>query len=221
VQAVEFVAQRLDGVDGAGTLRAHRYVGDSGMIEGSADAAADRIGKPLLRANGFNQARGEAAAQNLIHHLDREVVGGAALDAQLNHFDRALVDVILRHEVEAGLGLMKLDLRLGRHRGLLPALESLPQSTLHCGGIEIAGDAEDDVVGVDILLVPLQQIVAGDGGNGGVFGDAGVRIIGAVGEANGFAAGDGVDVIIAAGDAGVHLKLGQSDLVVAEGGVAQ
>ena len=57
--------------------------------------------------------------------------------------------------------------------------------------------------------------------NGRKFRDAAIRAIGTIGEAHGFATHDGIHVVVAAGDDGVHLPLCQSDLVFAECGVVQ
>ncbi len=61
----------------------------------------------------------------------------------------------------ARLGLGELDVRRLRRRTFRPRLEGLAQLGFHRLGIEVAGDAEDDVVGMDVLLMPVEQILHG------------------------------------------------------------
>ena len=68
-----------------------------------------------------------------------------------------------RHQVDPG-GDLVLDLR---HRGrgdlgLAPAAEGLLEQLLHRLAVEIAGHAEDGVVGMDVDAVELDEIVATD-----------------------------------------------------------
>ena len=69
--------------------------------------------------------------------------------------------------------------------------------------------------------MPVQQILAGDRSHGSVLRNAGVGIVFAVGDDDALAMNDGADVIVAAGDGGVHLGLGELQLVVAELGIVQ
>ena len=91
----------------------------------------------------------------------------------------------------------------------------------HGGGVEVAGDGDDHVVGDDGASVPGLEVVEGDGVDGGVLGLAGVGAVGAVDQLDGFADGDAAGVVVAAGDAGVHLALGERELVGLEGGVEE
>ena len=110
----------------------------------------------------------------------------------------------------------KLTLWLGVGEGDLGGLEFLAAGKgleggaelgFHGGGVEVAGDGDDDVVGDDGSVVPGLEVVEGDGVDGGVFGLARVGAVGAIGEFDGFADGDAGGVVVAAGDGGFELAL--------------
>jgi len=96
------------------------------------------------------------------------------------------------------LGLGELDVRLLGLRPFLPRAKRLLQPGLHRLGIEVSGDAEDDVVGIDILLVPVQQVLTRDRRNCGVLGNSRVGVVFAVRDNAAFAMDDGLYVIVAA-----------------------
>ena len=109
----------------------------------------------------------------------------------------------------------------GTLRTFRPRIESLAQPGFHGDGVEVTGDAENDVVGVNVFVVPVDQVLARDGGNGRVLRHAGVGIVGAVGQLDGFALGNFADLVVAAGDAVVFFLLGDVDFVGAEFGILQ
>ena len=80
-------------------------VEDAGMIVGCAEAAADAVGEAEFGADVLDDARAEAAGEDLVHHAERVVVGVAALGAEADDEDVGLVDVVLVDEVDAGLGV--------------------------------------------------------------------------------------------------------------------
>ena len=86
----------------------------------------------------------------------------------------------------------------------------------HGGRVKVAGNAQNHVGRRDGALVPLQQVFAGDGVNGRVFGGARIRTVRAIGQLGGFAAGDFIQIVIAARDQAGKLLPGQIDLVLAE-----
>ena len=100
-------------------------------------------------------------------------------------------------------------------------LEGSAEFLLHGGGVEVAGDGDDDVVGDDGFVVPGVEIVEGDGVDGGVFGLARVGAVGSIGQFDGFAVGDAGGVVVAAGDGGLGLLFGQLELVGFEVGMEQ
>ena len=69
--------------------------------------------------------------------------------------------------------------------------------------------------------MPGLEVVEGDGSDGGIFGLTRIRAGGAVDEFDGFADGDSARVVVAAGDAGVHLTLGEGKLVRLEAGMEE
>src|SRR5437588_10526285 len=85
--------------------------------------------------------------------------------------------------------------------------------------MEVATDADDHVVGVDIFLMPGEQVIALDRLERGVLHLAGVRIVGAVGKLGGLARGNRAGIVVAAGDRLGILLLGEVELVGAEFGI--
>ncbi len=65
-------------------------------------------------------------------------------------------------------------------------------------------------------VVPVDQVLASDGGDRLVLGDSRVWALGAVGQLGGFAAYDFIDVVVAARDGVEILSLDQFKLVVAK-----
>ncbi len=124
-------------------------------------------------------------------------------------------------EYTARFRLCELDVRPLRHRTFRPRLECLTQTRFHRLGIEVAGDAEDDVVGINELLMPADQVLTCYRGDGRVFRNARVRVVFAVDDDAALASDDGVDVIVTAGNRGVHLPLGELQLVGTELGIVQ
>ena len=72
--------------------------------------------------------------------------------------------------------------------------------------------------GSDRLVVPGLEVVDSDGSDGRVLGLTRIRAGGTVDEPDRFANGDTARVVVAAGDAGIDLSLGQRELVGLEGG---
>ena len=72
-----------------------------------------------------------------------------------------------------------------------------------------------------ISAVPVDQILARNGVNRGVFRVAGVGIVGAVGQSVGFAGGNFTDRIVAAGDAVIFCFFREFDFVGAKFGIAK
>src|SRR4029077_18576514 len=97
-----------------------------------------------------------------------------------------------------------------------PGFEGGAQSGLHGRRIEIATYAENDVIGVNILLVPVDQVLARDRSDGGVLGHACVRIIGTVSEFGGLTVSDPSHIVVSPGDAIFLALFGDIDLVIAE-----
>ena len=129
---------------------------------------------------------------------------------------------VLLHEVHSpGLGSVNLMSGALRRRSFRPRLEGLAQLGFHRLGIEVAGDAEDDVVGINVLLVPVQQVLAGDRGNGRVLRHARVRIVLAVGDDRGSRDARWSRRRRCGARCRVHLLLGELQLVVAELGIVQ
>src|ERR1035441_8630751 len=72
------------------------------------------------------------------------------------------------------------------------------------------------LLGWQMWLVPVDQVLARDGGDGRVRGHAGVGIVGAIGQLDGFALGNFADLVVAAGDAVAFFLLGDVDFFGAE-----
>ena len=74
---------------------------------------------------------------------------------------------------------------------------------------------------MNIFAVPIDQILARDGGNGGVLGDPGVGIVRAVGEFESFTVCDFADLIITPRDTIERFFLSDIEFVSAELGIAE
>src|SRR5260370_28689525 len=125
----------------------------------------------------------------------------------------ALVHVFFWNEVVTGLGRMVLDVILGEVGAFGPGVKRGAQLGFHGLGIEIAAEAEDDVIRMGIDFVPVEQILPSDGCDRGIFGLPGIVIVFTVCQLDGFAVGNSADFIIAPRDAVVCLLLRQVELV--------
>ncbi len=94
-------------------------------------------------------------------------------------------------------------------RAAFEIAEGLAQGGFHGGGIEVAGDRDDHVVGQDGLVVEGLQVSDSDGLDGGELRLAGVGRVCAVDHFGGFAAGDAGGVIVLADDAGFDAAAGE------------
>ena len=72
-----------------------------------------------------------------------------------------------------------------------------------------------------MIVVPVDQILARDGRDGGVFGYAGIGALGTVAELSGLTPNDFIDVIVAPGDGVGHALLRDLQLVRTELRIAQ
>ena len=185
------------------------------------DATAHVVGQAALGANVVEQPRGEAAAESLVKDADGVVVGIVARSAQRHHVDGALIYVFLRDEIVARLGGVVLDLFLRQVGASGPCLKRSAQLGFHGGGIEIAAYAEDDVIGMDVSLVPVDQVLPSDGGDGGILRLTGIGIVRSISQLGGFACGNSADFVIAPRDAVIRLLLREVELVGTEFGILQ
>src|SRR5207237_5931880 len=98
--------------------------------------------------------------------------------------------VIFRNEVNAGLGIAELHLCAFGRGAFLPGLERLAELGLHLRRIEVARDAEDDVVGMYALRVKVDQVLLIHGSDSPIFSLASVRIFCPISKSPSFEAGD-------------------------------
>ena len=220
-QIVDVFSGSLNGFDGALTLGADRHLQDAGMAEVGADASTDAVSQAALGTDVIEQARREAAAERFVENADGVIVGIVAGGTERHHVDGALVHIVFRDEVVTGLGRIVFDVVLRNVRTFRPRVESLAQPGFYGDGIKISADAENDVVGVHIFVVPVDQVLARDGGDRRVLGDAGVGIVGAIGQLDRFALRNFTDLVVAAGDAVAFFLLGDVDFFGAEFGILQ
>src|SRR5580692_5833438 len=128
------------------------------MIEGAANPAAHRISETLGGANALHQTGRKSVAEYLIENLGGIVVGVVAENAQFHHADVALVHVSFRNQIVAGLGGMEFDVGRLCSRAFCPSSEHLAQLGLHGGRVEIADNAQNDVVGINVSVVPVDEV---------------------------------------------------------------
>jgi len=102
-----------------------------------------------------------------------------------------------------------------------PGLERGAQFGFHGGRVEVSADAENDVVGMYVLAVPVEQILTRDCGYRGVFRHAGVGIVSAVRQLHRLALRNFANLIVAAGNAVGFFFLRDVDLVRTKLGILQ
>ena len=103
LETVDLCEHGLGCGDGGCALGCSEDVEDSGVVVRGAEAAADAVGEAEFGADVLDDARAEAAGEDLVHDAERVVVGVAALGAEADDDDVGLVDVGLFDEVDAGL----------------------------------------------------------------------------------------------------------------------
>ena len=207
--------------DGAFALCACFDVEDAGVVVGRAEAAINGVGEAQAGADILRDARAEAAGEDLVHDAERVEVRVAALCALADEDDVGLIHIGFFDEVHAGFGFGGFELGAFKGWAACEWAEGGAQLGFHGGGVEVARDGNDHVVGDEGAAVPCLEVGKGDCGDGGKLRLAGVGAGGAVGELDGFAVCEAAGVVVAAGDAGVHLLPGELELFGLEGGVQQ
>src|SRR5579863_8580764 len=165
------------------------------MSEVGANASTHSVSEAALGSDIVKQARGESSTKGFVENADGVIVRIVASGPQRNHPDVALVYILFRDEVVAGFSRIVCNVVLGKIRTFGPGIERGAQPGFHGGGIEISADAENDVIGVHVLAVPVHQVLASDRGNGRIFRNAGIGIVHAVSQFYGFAMRDSADFI--------------------------
>ena len=127
--------------------------------------AAHGVGEALLGADVGEEARREAAAEDLVHDLEGVVVGVVARGARVHHADVALGDVVLRRRSRRpASGRLIAAVGLGDGAGPWARSRSALRSLrLHGLRIEVAPTPQDDVVRVDVAPCHATQVVARHG----------------------------------------------------------
>src|SRR5208282_3086416 len=151
------------------------------MAEVGANAAAYVVSESALGANVVEKAGGETAAESLIEDADGVVIGVATSYAESDQMNVALIHIFFGDEVVAGLCGVVLDFGLRKIGTFWPRVEGGVQFGFDTSRIEIAGNAENHVIGVNVGFVPVDYILARNGGDGRIFGLASVGIVFAVG----------------------------------------
>ncbi len=191
------------------------------MVPCRTHTAADPVGEALGGSNVVKQAGRKSTAESFVEHRESKVIGILARDAERHHLNVALIYVGLVDLVVSRLGWFELDFWIGRRRAQGPRREGLAQTRLHLRRIKVADHAENNIVGVDVLAVPLDQILARDRRHGCIFGLAGIGIIRAIREFGCFPSCNLRGIVVAARDAVVHPLLRDFNLVGAELRISQ
>src|SRR5688572_19770852 len=103
----------------------------------------------------------------------------------------------------------------------LPVAERTLDFSAHLIGTEIAPDTEDDIFGLEVLPVEVDEVVARYRIDRPVFGDVAVCRILAVDDAVELAKGDGRSIVVAPGDTISLTDLRQFDLVAGKSRITQ
>ena len=77
------------------------------------------------------------------------------------------------------------------------------------------------MIGMDVSLVPVDQVLPSDGGDGGILRLTGIGIVRSISQLGGFACRNSADFVIAPRDAVIRLLLRQVELVGTEFGILQ
>ena len=107
-----------------------------------------------------------------------------------------------------------MDFRFFDRRSFRPASEGLAKFGFHSGGIKIARYSKNDVIGINVGVMPVNQIPASDCCHGRILWNTRVGILRAIGEFDRLASGDAADIIVAPGDVVVFSLFGDFDLLV-------
>src|ERR1700674_1493139 len=132
------------------------------MIPAPSHSSAHRVGESFGGSNVAKQTRRKSSAESFVEYRGSEVIGIPARDAQRNHMNVALIHVGFVDLVISRLGGFWPDLGISRGLTLGPCRKSLTQTSFHLRRIEVADDAEDDVIRMHVLAVPLDQILTRD-----------------------------------------------------------
>src|SRR5580693_10124378 len=150
------------------------------MVKRRAYPTANAVCQPLRGADALEQTGRKAAAEGLIKNLSGVVVRVIAPDTQVGHVDGTLVHVLFWNLVITGLSRLEFDFLLFYRLSLRPIAVDLAKFGFHRGRIKVADDAQDNVVGMYVGVMPVDQILARDRGNRSVFGFTSVRIVRAI-----------------------------------------
>src|SRR5581483_10188564 len=159
--------------------------------------------------------------KSLIENLNCVIIRIFAGRAQINHVDCRLVHVrLVNHIVPRFHGADRKG-GLFETRPLLPRSKRLSQLRLHRAGIEIAGKTENDVVGINVRFMPVEQVLTCDSSDGGVFRNSRVGTLGTVTQFCCLSRNDGTSIVVSARNRVIAAFLGDLQLVFAEFWVLQ
>ena len=111
---------------------------------------------------------------------------------------------------------MELNVGLFDRRSFWPASEGLTKFGFHSGGIKITRYSKDDVIGMNVGVMPVDQILASHCRDSGILWNSRVGILRAISQFDRLARRDAADIIIPPGDVVVFSFLGDFDFVLAE-----
>jgi len=119
------------------------------MVIVSFDPAANRVSETFLRTDVGEQAGTERSAEELVEDFNRVVVRIVARNAEVHHHHHARGYVTLLGEVDTRFRPVKGKLQSQGRWTFLPGIERLVQFGFHCARVEITGDSQNDVVGMN------------------------------------------------------------------------
>src|ERR1700684_3610040 len=151
------------------------------MAEIRTNASANAVREASLGANVVKQPRRKSSAEGLVEYADGVIVRIVPSGSKSHHVDAALIHVFFSDQVIAGGSGLVLNLIFRNGWTFGPRVECGAQLGFHRGAIEVSTNAENNVVGMHVLAVPVHQILSRYRGHRRVFGLAGVGIVGAVG----------------------------------------
>ena len=139
----------------------------------------------------------------------------------MDHPDGTLVHIVFLDEIVARFRFRNRNLRFPRRRPLRPGGESLPQLGFHRGRVKVSDEAEENVVWMNVTLMPVEQVVPRDRGDGRVLGNASIGGTRSVGQLHRLPVGDFKRIVISPRNARIQLVLGQRYFIFAERGFAE
>gem|GEM_PF-6054193 len=137
---------------------------DDPDIGGSGDLRVGSVRPTPLFPEDLEEPGVSPAAQNPVHHGEREEIGVIRRHAQMAHTEDRLNRTRAVHEVDPRFVPLRRRHEGGKGPfGPMPIAEELPDTSFHLVRVDAAGDEEEGTACVDHIVAEGDQFIAGDG----------------------------------------------------------